>query len=163
MNRFLELVFLAVRLRLIFVFLLFLAFRFLAMRLPLHSTHRRVHPQRPIADSRPDLDPHLNVRMTFFIGAALDFFLAIDAPERLPFKGLTEIGMRRSSYEVHGPPADRTGGPIIRTEVRTFFYTHCRFVAAAQRTPTLQAGARSFLSHRRLWQCPPVMRIRWRC
>jgi len=81
--------------------------------------------------------------MTVFIGAALDLFLAIDAPERLPFKGLTEIGMRRASYDVHGPTADRTGGPIIRTEVRTFFYTHCRFVAAAQRTPTLQAGARS--------------------
>jgi len=39
MDRFLDLVFFAVRLRLILVFL---ALRFLAMRLPLHSFYRRV-------------------------------------------------------------------------------------------------------------------------
>jgi hypothetical protein len=53
------------------------------------------------------------VRLTIFIGAAFEFFVAIDTPERLSFKSQTKIRMRRAPYEVHGCAADRTGKPII--------------------------------------------------
>jgi len=55
----------------------------------------------------------LNVRMAVFISAAFDFLLAIDTPEGLPFKTLTEIGMRRAPYEIHRCAAGRTYRPII--------------------------------------------------
>ena len=38
--------------------------------------------------------------MAFFVGTAFNFFLATDTPERLPFKVLTEIGMRCAAYEL---------------------------------------------------------------
>jgi len=69
-------------------------------------------------------DARLNVRMTVFISAAFDFFLAIDAPERLPLETVTKIGMRRASDEIHGCAAGRTGRPISCTEVLAFIYTH---------------------------------------
>jgi hypothetical protein len=64
--------------------------------------------------------------MPFFVGAALDFPLASDAPEGLPFKTLTEVGMRCASHEVHGCAADLTNEPIIRPEFLSSFYTHVR-------------------------------------
>ena len=69
-------------------------------------------------------DARLNVRMAVFIGAALDFFLAIDAPESPPLETVTKIGMRRASDEIHGCAAGRTCRPIICTEVLAFIYTH---------------------------------------
>jgi hypothetical protein len=51
--------------------------------------------------------------MAVFISAAFDFFVATDTPEGLPFKTLTEIGMRRAPYEIHRCAADRTSKPII--------------------------------------------------
>jgi len=62
--------------------------------------------------------------MAIFISAAFDFLLAIDTPEGLPFKTLTEIGMRRAPYEIHSCAAGRTYRPITCTKVLAFFYTH---------------------------------------
>ena len=64
------------------------------------------------------------MRVAFFVSTALDFFLAIDTSERLPFKTVTKIGMRRVADEIHRRPASRTRGPVIRTEVLALLYLH---------------------------------------
>src|SRR5262249_57226861 len=50
---------------------------------------------------RRDLEPAtgpvgVDVRLTIFISAAFDFFVATDTPEGLPFKVLTKIRMRHA-------------------------------------------------------------------
>jgi len=51
------------------------------------------------------------------VGIAFNFFLATDTPERLPFKALTEIGMRRAPNKIHHRATDPTCKPIMCADV----------------------------------------------